>query len=71
MGVQIPGQHDAKRRVVLYANSTESEPRVVATQLHKTCGAPDFSLAQIESARGGSDSRMEHFFLLSFKKHLD
>ena len=42
----------------LIANSMESGPRVVAlAQLHKTCGAPDFSFAHFKPARGGSDSR--------------
>jgi hypothetical protein len=61
----------ASRGAFLIANSMESEPRVVAlAQLHKTCGTLDFSLVQIKSARGGSDSRMD-FFFYSIKKHLD
>ncbi len=39
-------------RVVLFliANSMESEPRVVAlAQLHKTCGALDFSFALVHT----------------------
>ena len=51
----------ATRWCFLYANSMESEPRVVAlAQLHKTCGAPHLIIAQALPARVGSDSRMGH-----------
>ena len=54
-------KHDATRRVFLYANSTESEPRVFPqAETHKVCGKPNFIYAQISSAHMGSDSRMGH-----------